>query len=112
MRRLLGLAVVAVLLFGNLSCSTTQPAAAGPQTFSVQVISNAAVKIFDIWEQWVDTNGDGTPDLFIGHHDLVASRHAASSVGDRIIAPAGEPMGSRSRGLAAPEPCGDAAFLL
>ena len=70
MRRLLGLAAVAVLLFGALSCNTTQPAGAGPQTFSVQVQANAAVRIFDIFEEWEDTSVplDGTPDTFTGQH--------------------------------------------
>ncbi len=68
MRRLLGLAAVAVLLFGAVSCNTTQPADGGSQTFSVEVQANGAVKIFDIWEVWIDTTGNGSPDTNSGQY--------------------------------------------
>ena len=68
MRRLSGLAAAAVLLLGGVSCDTTQPADAGPQTFSFEVQANGAVRIYNIYDVWVDTTGDGVPDTDTGQH--------------------------------------------
>jgi hypothetical protein len=84
MRRLAGLAGGVVLLLAAVSCNTTQPADAGPQTFSVGVTSAARTGIYDIWEEWFDANGDG------GINDVGTCSVSATACSDAMDCPAAE----------------------
>ena len=65
MRQMICLAVLALCLLSMSACDSEQPQETGSQTMQVLIeAGNAAVGVYDVWEQYFDYNGDGIPDDF------------------------------------------------
>ncbi len=63
MRQMICLAVLVLGLISISGCETTQPQQIGSQTLQIEIeAGNAAVNVFDVWEQYFDINNDGIPD--------------------------------------------------
>ncbi len=59
-------ACVLALVLTAPSCDTTQPLQVSEQVASILLTTNALVQIYDVFDETVDTNGDGTPDALTG----------------------------------------------
>jgi len=63
MRSIIGMAGAALLALVTLSCDTTQPLLLDQQTFSLQMAATGGlVGVFNVWNGYEDSNGDGQPD--------------------------------------------------
>jgi len=59
-------AVLCASVLSCLSCDTTQPSGVTEETAQVFLGAQATVALYDVYEVWVDTNNDNTPDVPTG----------------------------------------------
>ncbi len=66
-----GLLAAGVLHLG--ACDATQPLQEGARPFTIRVVASAPVHMVDIWDWWVDDDGDGNPDRQVGFNCIPQS---------------------------------------